>query len=62
MNIKILADAATAARVAASIIAESARTVVVVRGRLIMAVSGSHTPWLMLRALANGRSLGRESM
>jgi 6-phosphogluconolactonase len=53
MKIKILADAASAAREAASIIAGEARAAVAARGRFIMAVSGGRTPWLMLRALAN---------
>ena len=53
MKIKILADADSAAREAAAIIAMEARTAVTVRGRFIIAVSGGHTPWLMLRALAS---------
>jgi 6-phosphogluconolactonase/glucosamine-6-phosphate isomerase/deaminase len=32
--------------------AEEARAAVAARGRFIIAVSGGHTPWLMLRALA----------
>ena len=53
MKIKILDDADSVARMAAALIAESARAAVAARGRFIMAVSGGHTPWLMLRALAN---------
>jgi 6-phosphogluconolactonase len=53
MKIKILADADSAAREAAAIIAGEARAAVAIRGRFIMAVSGGHTPWVMLRALAN---------
>jgi len=53
MKIKILDDADSAAQEAAAIIAESARAAVAARGRFIMAVSGGHTPWFMLRALAN---------
>ncbi len=53
MNIKILADADSAAREAAAIIAGEARAAVAARGRFVIAVSGGHTPWLMLRALAN---------
>ena len=53
MKIKIKDDADSAAREAAAFIAESARAAVAARGRFIMAVSGGHTPWLMLRALAN---------
>jgi len=53
VKIKILADAGLAARKAAAIIACEAREAVAARGRFIMAVSGGHTPWLMLRALVN---------
>ena len=53
MDIRILDDADSAARAAAAVIAESARAAVTARGRFIMAVSGGHTPWIMLRALAN---------
>src|SRR3954471_22283767 len=52
MKLEVLADAQAAARRAAAIIAAEARSVVAARGRFIMAVSGGHTPWLMLRALA----------
>ena len=52
MNIEILIDADAVARKAAEIIAAEARATVAERGRFIMAVSGGHTPWKMLRALA----------
>jgi 6-phosphogluconolactonase len=52
MNIEVLADADAVARRAASIIAEEARAAVGARGRFTLAVSGGHTPWLMLKALA----------
>jgi 6-phosphogluconolactonase len=52
MKIEVLADADSVARKAAAIIAAEAREAVVARGQFIMAVSGGHTPWLMLRALA----------
>ena len=52
MEITVLADADAVARGAAAIIAAEARTAVAVRGRFIVAVSGGHTPWQMLRALA----------
>lgn len=52
MEIKVLADAPAVARAAASIIAADARAAVATRGRFIVAVSGGHTPWQMLRALA----------
>src|SRR4029434_1420121 len=53
MKIEILADAGAVARRAAEIIAAEARSAVAARGRFVMAVSGGHTPWQMLRALAN---------
>lgn len=52
MKIEIFADADAVAREAAAIIAADARAAVAERGRFIMAVSGGHTPWVMLRALA----------
>ncbi|MBV8267460.1 MAG: 6-phosphogluconolactonase [Planctomycetaceae bacterium] len=53
MKLEVLADANTVARKAAAIIAAEARTAAAARGRFLMAVSGGHTPWLMLRALAS---------
>jgi len=52
METRILADADAVAREAASVIAAEARAAVATRGRFIVAVSGGHTPWVMLRALA----------
>src|SRR3984893_4375840 len=51
MKIEIFADADSVAREAASLIAVAARAAVAERGRFIMAVSGGHTPWVMLRNL-----------
>jgi len=53
MKIKVLADADAVAREAAKLIAADAREAVTARGRFVMAVSGGHTPWQMLRLLAN---------
>ena len=53
MRIQVLKDADAVAREAAKIIAAEARDAVAARGRFIMAVSGGHTPWQMLRALAS---------
>jgi 6-phosphogluconolactonase len=53
MKIDILADVDAVAKEAAAIIAAEARAAVAARGRFIMAVSGGHTPWQMLRALAD---------
>lgn len=52
MKTEIFADADAVAREAAAMIAAEARAAVAERGRFIMAVSGGHTPWVMLRALA----------
>jgi 6-phosphogluconolactonase len=52
VKIEILADAGTVAQKAAAFIAREARACAAVRGRFVMAVSGGHTPWLMLKALA----------
>ena len=53
MKVEILVDADAVAQKGAKIIAAEARAAVAERGRFIMAVSGGHTPWKMLRALAN---------
>ena len=52
MNIEVLKDADSVARAAAKLIAADARDAVTTRGRFTLAVSGGHTPWIMLRALA----------
>lgn len=52
MKIEILSDADAVAREAAAIIAAEARTAVSERGRFVVAVSGGHTPWEMLRFLS----------
>ena len=53
MKIEILPDADAVAQRAAVFVAAAARAAVAERGRFIVAVSGGHTPWQMLRALAN---------
>jgi 6-phosphogluconolactonase len=53
MKIEMLTDSNSVAKRAASIIAEEAREAVAARGFFVMAVSGGHTPWLMLRGLAD---------
>ena len=53
MKIEALLDAESAARRAAELIASDARAAVEARGRFAFAVSGGHTPWQMLRALAD---------
>src|SRR5258705_6577162 len=52
MKIEIFRDADEVAQKAAEIIATESRAAVKARGRFIVAVSGGHTPWQMLRALA----------
>jgi 6-phosphogluconolactonase len=53
MDIEVLADPASVARRAAAVIVDEAWQAVEARGFFVMAVSGGHTPWLMLRALAD---------
>ena len=52
MKIAVYADADSVAREAAAFVAAEARAAVETRGSFVMAVSGGHTPWLMLRDLA----------
>lgn len=52
MKIEVSTDNDAVARRAATFVAAEARAAVAARGRFVMAVSGGHTPWLMLRALA----------
>ena len=53
MKIEVYPDDEVVACKAATVIAHAARGAVTSRGRFIMAVSGGHTPWLMLRMLAD---------
>src|SRR5262245_12296745 len=53
MKIDDRGDADAVARAGAAFTAEQARAAVAVRGRFIMAVSGGHTPWKMLRERAD---------
>ncbi|HXW93259.1 MAG TPA: 6-phosphogluconolactonase [Terriglobales bacterium] len=52
MRVEILADANAVAKRAAEFIAAEAFAAVGERGLFTLAVSGGHTPWIMLRALA----------
>src|ERR1700732_316462 len=52
MDFEVYQDADSVARAAAATIASGARASVVARGRFALAVSGGHTPWIMLRAFA----------
>jgi 6-phosphogluconolactonase len=51
LELRVLEDAEAVAREAADFIAEQARAAVAVRGRFVIAFSGGHTPWRMLRVL-----------
>lgn len=53
MRIEALADADAVARAGAAFTAAEARAAVAARGRFVVAISGGHTPWKMLRALAD---------
>jgi len=53
VELEVFDDADAVARAAAATIASVARTASAARGRFALAVSGGHTPWIMLRALAS---------
>jgi 6-phosphogluconolactonase len=53
VKIEILPDADAVARQAAAQIAAAARDGIAARGKFVLAVSGGHTPWKMLQALAD---------
>ncbi len=52
MELQVLADPTAVAAEAARVIAREGRGAVPARGRFVLAVSGGHTPWQMLRLLA----------
>src|SRR5262245_52356734 len=52
MKVRIFPNVGSVARRAAEMIAAEARAAIASRGRFTFAVSGGHTPWIMLRALA----------
>ncbi len=53
MEIEVFADDESAVRAAARRIVSEAIAAVAARGRFVLAVSGGHSPWIMLRILAN---------
>jgi len=53
MTLEAFDDPESVARGAAAAIASAARDSIAARGRFSLAVSGGHTPWIMLRELAN---------
>ena len=52
MKIEVYSNADAVAQQAAALVAAEARAAVAARGTFVVAVSGGHTPWQMLRALA----------
>jgi 6-phosphogluconolactonase len=52
MELELFDDPDSVAQAAAATIAADARAAISARGRFAFAVSGGHTPWIMLRALA----------
>jgi 6-phosphogluconolactonase len=52
MKLEVLEDADAVAQKAAAIIAQDAQSAIEARGRFTFAVSGGHTPWIMLGVLA----------
>jgi 6-phosphogluconolactonase len=52
VKLEVFNDADAVALAAATLIAAEARASIASRGRFALAVSGGHTPWVMLRALA----------
>ena len=52
MKIEVLPEPGSVAEKAASVIAGCAREAITHRGKFVLAVSGGHTPWIMLRQLA----------
>jgi 6-phosphogluconolactonase len=53
MKLELFEDPDSVALAAAAAIAADARAAITARGRFALAVSGGHTPWIMLRELAN---------
>src|SRR4030095_9321082 len=53
MKLEVFADRDSVAHAAAAFVAAEARAGIKARGRFVMAVSGGHTPWLMLRSLVH---------
>ncbi|MGA3240034.1 MAG: 6-phosphogluconolactonase [Bryobacteraceae bacterium] len=53
MRFEIFDEPDSVAQAAAAAIAADARAAMTARGRFAWAVSGGHTPWIMLRELAN---------
>lgn len=52
MKIDVCSNPESVAREAAALITPESRAAVAARGSFVVAVSGGHTPWIMLRDLA----------
>src|ERR1700674_2293673 len=52
MKVEVIKDADSVAQAAAATISSDARAAIAARGQFAFAVSDGHTPWVMLRALA----------
>ncbi len=52
-RLEILDDTGAVARRGATLIAAAAREAILAHGHFAVALSGGHTPWQMLRALAD---------
>src|SRR5580698_3270618 len=55
LSMEVLETTEAVANRAAQAIAALAREAIEARGRFLFAVSGGHTPWVMLRALASAQ-------
>lgn len=51
LNVEVHSSVSSVAERGAAVIAEEAKKAIAARGRFVFAVSGGHTPWLMLAAL-----------
>jgi 6-phosphogluconolactonase len=55
LSVEVLQTADAVANRAAQVIATAAKEAIEARGKFLFAVSGGHTPWMMLRALASAQ-------
>ena len=62
MKLEVFDDVDSVARQAAATISADARSAINARGRYAFAVSGGHTPWIMLRATPSVRPISRALM
>ena len=57
MRLLVFDGEETTAQQAAALIASTAREAIAARGRACLALSGGHTPWIMMRALGSAKRL-----